>query len=250
MALILNRFVLIQLHHLGEDGIYYKDLYYLVKFLPGYALPAGIPSDADLVNQDPYKNVWSPMSLPQDTTTALPTSDAQRIFFNGNSLLYNRTPGASMSAPHLPLPATTSTPGKMSIPEPPSSPGFSLSIFGEKGKRILPKSDEKFLLPPRMPPKYHIFDLFPFSLLVKMLTKKGKEVKGRKAARMRAKMRHSVVSHNLPLEISLYLASLPIYMISLDFADVFTTQSSYIAALQQRKSTDVPTISTSCHAIV
>jgi len=213
-------------HYLrGEDGIYYKDLYYLVKFLPGYALPAGIPSDADLVNQDPYKNVWSPMSLPQDTTTALPTSDAQRIFFNGNSLLYNRTPGASMSAPHLPLPATTSTPGKMSIPEPPSSPGFSLSIFGEKGKRILPKSDEKFLLPPRMPPKYHIFDLFPFSLLVKMLTKKGKEVKGRKAARMRAKMRHSIVSHNLPLEISLYL-------------------SSYIAALQQRKSTDVPTINT------
>ncbi|KAJ8689649.1 hypothetical protein PTI98_012530 [Pleurotus ostreatus] len=36
-------------HYLrNEDGIYYRDLYYLVKFLPEYALPAGRPSETDL----------------------------------------------------------------------------------------------------------------------------------------------------------------------------------------------------------
>lgn len=36
-------------HYLrGEEGIYYEDLYHLVKFLPGYALPAGLPSAVDV----------------------------------------------------------------------------------------------------------------------------------------------------------------------------------------------------------
>ena len=36
-------------HYLrGEEGIDYADLYHLVKYLPSYPLPAGMPSQADL----------------------------------------------------------------------------------------------------------------------------------------------------------------------------------------------------------
>jgi len=67
-----------------------------------------------------------------------------------------------------------------------------------------------------MPPSYSLFDVFPFSLLVRVLTKRGKEVSGKKAARYRAKRGEGNVEGNVPLEITLYL-------------------SSYIAALQNRK---------------
>ena len=66
---------------------------------------------------------------------------------------------------------------------------------------------ENFLLPAVNPPKYSLFDLFPFSLLIRMLTKRGVDVKGKRAARMRARMGEcrDGGSHNIPLEISLYL---------------------------------------------
>ncbi|KAJ7910493.1 Bestrophin, RFP-TM, chloride channel-domain-containing protein [Mycena leptocephala] len=167
-------------HYLrGEDGIYYQDLYYLVKFLPAYALPAGIPSNADLTNGADAEGGRSPLGRLSDASTQFRPSLGQP-----GSFLYQR-----------------------------QASGNSV---------ILARADEAFLLPGSLPPKYHLFDLFPFSLLVKCLTKRGAELKGKKAARLRAKMASSVGSHNLPLEISLYL-------------------SSYIASLQQRKQTDVPT---------
>ncbi|CAE6527825.1 unnamed protein product [Rhizoctonia solani] len=79
------------------------------------------------------------------------------------------------------------------------------------------------LAPASNPPKWGAFDVWPLSLLVKVLTQKGKSVSGKKAAKERAKQH--VISHNVPLEITLYL-------------------SSYISALQQRKVVDVPTINT------
>jgi hypothetical protein len=66
-------------------------------------------------------------------------------------------------------------------------------------------AEQDDLFPARMPPQYSYFDIFPFSLLVKFLTRRGKNVKGKKGARLRAKLLREVVSHNLPLEISLYL---------------------------------------------
>ena len=74
---------------------------------------------------------------------------------------------------------------------------------------VLHRHDELYLMPAHMPPKYSVFDLFPFSLLVKFLTDQGREVKGKKGARMRAKLRNQAISHNLPLELSLYLVNLP-----------------------------------------
>ena len=79
------------------------------------------------------------------------------------------------------------------------------------------------LLPARNPPRTSIFDIWPFSTLVKVLTKVGHAISGKKAARERAKQRRGkegdIVSHNIPLEITHYLFS-------------------YIAALQKRKVID------------
>ncbi|KAJ7143744.1 Bestrophin, RFP-TM, chloride channel-domain-containing protein [Mycena epipterygia] len=269
---LLEAFGVAVKHYLrGEDGIYYQDLYYLVKFLPAYALPPGIPSNsnADLNNNG---EALSPGSRLSDASATRPSLG------NPGSFLYQRAPPStgtmSMSEPHLPLPATAPGPTTrdrrpsivkiQGIPERPSPPPLMISpptrmnsfAENEKGgnrgepnlrgsrslrsirspgpgepqKIILARADEAFLLPGSMPPKYHLFDLFPFSLLVRCLTKRGREVKGKKAARLRAKMLmekngQGSGSHNLPLEISLYL-------------------SSWIAAMQHRKQPDVPTTNT------
>ena len=87
-------------------------------------------------------------------------------------------------------------------------------------------SSDPPLLPARNPPRTSIFDIWPFSSLVKTLTKRGHAVSGKRAAKERAKQRRGkegdIVSHNIPLEITLYI-------------------SSYIAALQKRKVIDVAT---------
>ncbi|KAJ6480126.1 Bestrophin, RFP-TM, chloride channel-domain-containing protein [Mycena sanguinolenta] len=260
-------------HYLrGEDGIYYQDLYYLVKFLPAYALPTGIPSNADLTNLEADATGRSPISPRFSDASANRPSLASNGAGPG-SFLYQRQASStekSMSAPHLPLPATSpggrhpSFASKVEgIPERTTPPPLALHIQpptrlnspvnspvdglrspksidirstksgadgrslrsalpGDNTKTILARADEGYLLPASLPPKYHLFDLFPFSLLVRSLTKRGAELKGKKAARMRARMASKGSSHNLPLEISLYL-------------------SSYIAGLQFKKQTDVPT---------
>ncbi|OAX33196.1 hypothetical protein K503DRAFT_786669 [Rhizopogon vinicolor AM-OR11-026] len=78
-----------------------------------------------------------------------------------------------------------------------------------------------FLLPAMIPPKHSFFHLFPFS--VRMPT--GVDVRKETEARQRAMIPYhrGGSSYNIPLEISLYL-------------------SSYISALQLRKTVDVPTI--------
>ncbi|KAK0476345.1 Bestrophin, RFP-TM, chloride channel-domain-containing protein [Armillaria novae-zelandiae] len=212
-------------HYLrGEDDIYYQDLYYLVKFLPAYALPPSIPSHQD------QKEMKQGHSLAPTDSPVRPTANGNRqsLHPSGGNILHHRTPTVSstLSTAGLPLPATSPIPRKPVFLE-----GLrNLEPKGHhadphKDKIILTKAEEAYLLPASMPPKYHLFDLFPFSLFIPLLTKRGKEIKGKKAARIRAKMRNRGVSHNLPLEISLYL-------------------SSYISALQTRKIMDAPTTNT------
>lgn len=113
----------------------------------------------------------------------------------------------------LPPPVSIGSPGPGN---PASAMGAPFSgrstVFGkkEKDRMILARQDENYLLPAKLPPKYSFFDIFPFSLLVHYMTEKGREVKGKKAARMRAKLRNEAVSHNLPLELSLYLVRYPL----------------------------------------
>ncbi|KAF9230804.1 Bestrophin, RFP-TM, chloride channel-domain-containing protein [Melanogaster broomeanus] len=170
---LLEAFGVAVKHYLrGEDGIYYTDLYPLVKFLPPYALPASIPSSADLpASFAVYRACTRSATLVEPIVHPNGRPQAGEKFSNG-------------------------------------------------------PQEDPFLLPASEPPKRSLFDLFPFSLLVKMLTHKGHIVKGKKAARLRARMgnQQGGISHNIPLEISLYL-------------------SSYISALQTRKAgVDAPTI--------
>jgi len=148
----------------------------------------------------------------------------------------------SGSAPHLPLPATT--PGEVGKPEKPENLGLpkpphtsksdAKSVHGYSSVTL----GETELLPERDPPQYSYFDLFPFSLMVKFLTKRGRKVKGKKAANLRAKLHHSG-TQNLPLEISLYIVRFPFGWSRIFFS--MTPQSSYIAALQTRKAIDAAT---------
>lgn len=116
----------------------------------------------------------------------------------------------SGSSANLPLPVTT--PGevgkKAEKPEllkvPAAASNNDTIVQGRGSKSSLAEADG-FLLPARNPPPYSFFDLFPFSLLVKFLTHRGKKVKGKKGALLRAKLQSQSVTHNLPLEISLYL---------------------------------------------
>jgi putative membrane protein len=149
---------------------------------------------------------------------------------------------ASESAPHLPLPATTpgevepktGKPEYLEIPKPSRT---SASIGGPNSVATLGEAD---LLPARDPPQYSYFDLFPFSLLVKFLTKRGRKLKGKKAALLRAKLHHQSATQNLPLEISLYIVRFPFrWGCVLVFS--MTPQSSYIAVLQSRKAIDAAT---------
>lgn len=92
-------------------------------------------------------------------------------------------------------PTHFSIPFEETLDQPPKS---------RKLKRNETRYKEEDLFPARMPPRYTIFDFFPFSLFVGGLTERGRG-EGRKAARLRAKM----MTHNFPLELSLYLVRLP-----------------------------------------
>jgi len=143
----------------------------------------------------------------------------------------------------LPLPATT--PGetgtnteKVEFIDTPKLPRQSHGNASHASRFSL--VDDNELLPARLPSRYSYLDLFPFSLMLKFLIRRGKPVKGKKATRLRAKLRHQAISHNLPLEISLYLVC---FHLGVDvYTSLMTPQSSYIAALQERKAIDAATI--------
>ncbi|KAK7062644.1 Glycine--tRNA ligase 1, mitochondrial [Paramarasmius palmivorus] len=228
---LLEAFSVSVKHYLrGEDGIYYDK---------GPLLPRQVPS---CICSSPRHTVHAELNQPTDPhgghghPEPSTSSTEPRVSEGGSSFVHRRVSEADEEKKalesrdpaehHLPLPATTpNTPRKTHFLRPPAA-----MTSAHDGALILTRDDEKYLLPPKNPPKYHFLDLFPFSLLVKVLTKRGKTVKGKKAARLRAQMRNKAVSHNLPLEISLYL-------------------SSYISALQNRKIMDVPTTNTLLFAL-
>ncbi|KAK0450293.1 Bestrophin, RFP-TM, chloride channel-domain-containing protein [Desarmillaria tabescens] len=198
-------------HYLrGEDGIYYN-FFPPMRFLQAYPLIR-------------TRSRWMKgHSLAPTDSPVQPTANGNRQSLDrpsGGNLLHHRTSVSSASAPAgLPLPATSPISKKPVFLEHWRSPEpKGRHADPHKDKMILNKADEAYLLPASMPPKYHLFDLFPFSLFIQLLTKRGKEIKGKKAARIRAKMRDRG-------QISLYL-------------------SSYISALQKRKTMDVPTTNT------
>ncbi|PCH37039.1 UPF0187-domain-containing protein [Wolfiporia cocos MD-104 SS10] len=206
---LVEAFAVAVKHYLrGEEGVYYVDLYHLVKFLPPYALPASIPSVIDVSDPD--------------------SPDANEQVSDMRSLRSVPSPHAASfaKAGQLPMPVTALR--RVQVVSP--------SIDREKVEKddrtsmVNGFEPDSFLLPARNPPKYHLLDLFPMSIFVRLLTKRGKDIKGKTAAKIRAKLRSKTVSHNLPLEISFYL-------------------SSYVAALQSHKIIDPPTTTALMNAL-
>ncbi len=173
-------------HYLrGEEGVYYVDLYHLVKFLPSYALPPGMPSLVD---------VSSTASDGASTRSPLRNRGDSSAHYPGDLELPSdlpMMPPSPRSATHqqhgsLPFPATS--PRKVTVqadlPMPRLSSNGRSRTFDEKqmdktsvysGKQGVDPGE--FLLPARNAPKYHLLDLFPLSLFVGFLTKRGKDVK-------------------------------------------------------------------------
>ena len=260
---LIEAFAVAVKHYLrGEEGVYYVDLYHLVKYLPAYALPAGLPSVVDLSSLD-GASTRSPLRARGDSTAPPPDPELTQ---NDEPKSPSLTSPGFPSSP-LPPPATATRGRKVSVQLPPGHrANFRARTFDKVEKSstfsgvIGVTTSEDFLLPARNPPKYHLLDLFPFSLLVGFLTKRGKEVKvcargrvqcfarssrlqGKKAARIRAKLRSRVVTHNLPLEISLYLVRIMRAACKLQTTVDSIAQSSYIAALQDRGVVPPPTAS-------
>ena len=188
-------------------GIYYEDLYHTTKYLPSYVLPAGFPSSDQLTNDLPSPTSISSRQQQIDRRQR-PNTRRPRYVSTGLDQPEPVERSASDSTHDLPLPATTpgevgTNPGKpeyIEIPKP--SRTSNASVRGLGSMVTLGEAD---LMPARDPPQYSFFDLFPFSLLVKYLTKRGRKLKGKKAALLRAKLHHRSVTQNLPLEISLYI---------------------------------------------
>ncbi|KZP32154.1 UPF0187-domain-containing protein [Athelia psychrophila] len=222
---LLEAFAVAVKHYLrGEDGIYYDDLYHLVKFLPTYALPNSIPSAEETSGDAPQRSDTANSNSSNDAYTSTPPSSPKLTrFASPIAGITKRTP-----TPLLPVTApqekTHFAPARRgTVPPSPRAAGMPRRAgTGTSNQTIGEDDDDDFLLPARMPPKYHLFDLFPFSLFIHCMSRKNLRVKGKKAARMRARIANS--SENVPLEISLYLGS-------------------YIGALQERKVLENPTSS-------
>ena len=157
-------------HYLrGEDGIFHEDLYHLVRFLPSY-----VPTISSADNLD------GPRKSSSDNVPASPPS--------GHSHRSSLTTKKVSAPGQLPLPTTAPTPtlGVATFP--------THNTLPDDGRPQRANDPEKISLAPAMnPPKYSLFDLFPFSLLGRT------RMKG-----LGARMRNHR-GENIPLEISLYL---------------------------------------------
>ena len=190
---LLEAFAVATKHYLrGEDGIYYTDLYHLVKFLPPYANPLtrNVPATVASPLPDLNYSQSGPSSLPAYA-----------------SHISKRPSAIASSITTVPAPETrTPTPKRKEFYLRSQSTLAELSFTADKSRYYSGVNEEGFLRPARIPPKFSFMDWFPFSLVSRFLKDEQKQVKGMRYAAMVAKKEDSG-SQNIPLEISLYLVS-------------------------------------------
>jgi len=159
--------------------------------------------------ESPASSHFSPMTSPGPNGITSPVSPGRQTTISiapAPASILNRRNMGPTSPDTLPPPVSVGSPGKRtSFMHTIMSPISNRNMAKDHDRMILQKTDEAYLMPASIPPKYSLFDLFPFSLLVAFLTKRGKDVKGKRGAKMRAKFKNEAISHNLPLELSLYL---------------------------------------------
>lgn len=211
----------------------YSDLYYLVKFLPQYALPRAIGTEREFcaasqeTDMAEIENSCSPVAEEpllsdadrtvkyEDPTPVASVRSTKRMKSVDSGRTLNENTGSNPNPfrinaqdnkpPALPLPATARKPTKRSSLA--SVLSFKVPVLQKTKKwTVLRREDEHLLHPARNPPKYGLFDIFPFSMFVGLLVNRGKHVSGKKgAALLRDQLHSQTTSHNLPLELSLYL---------------------------------------------
>ena len=160
-------------HYLrGEEGVYYEDLYHLVKYLPAYALPAGLHIPADSTSLD---GEGPPSPPPRCEDGTIPPSDPESL-----RKREPQTPSVTSDSSRSTLHPPATSPRECSV-NPQIPPLHRKETFdkGEMGVASSSNASEDFLLPARNPPKYYLLDQFPFSPLVALLTKGRKEGKVR-----------------------------------------------------------------------
>lgn len=222
-------------HHLrGEDGIYYTDLYHLVKFLPPYTW-----SLARTPTFDPRATI-STLDSKHDSYTKATTSPPGSYI--SHRLGKSMRQSSSASSMTMVGARDTSSPIAASFHD--RKPSQTQSFTAENTQYAWRVNEERFLLPARLPPKYSFLHLFPFSLFLKFLAKERnrKQVRGMYYAGLRDK-KNTPGAQNIPLEISLYLVSVNLPLLRSATYWFYSAQSSYVAELQHRKVTTVPTAS-------
>ncbi|KAF8679517.1 Bestrophin, RFP-TM, chloride channel [Rhizoctonia solani] len=182
---LIEAFSIAVKHYLrGEDGIYYEDLYKLVKFLPAYALPNSTKMQDDCecsgggdgaVSESPVRGTrqqsWTSGStalpeLPDEVRITIP--DVQEKFVSprrGATLRNHTQPNAKQAD-------------------------------GQDKEPV-------YLYPSKNPPKWAIHDIWPLSLLIQAFPHRF--VSGKTAARLRRT--NCPITLNVPLEITFYLSS-------------------------------------------
>lgn len=173
-------------HYLrGEDGIYYADLYHLVKFLPAYALPPSIVSESDLNH--------SLMADDDDATLHGDDDDKDKA---------DQVVDEEMGYGTGHLETGVTPPGEQPPPPVPRHEEV------QESREQISQADEMYLLPAYKPKSHHrqIFDVFPFAQIIEAYKRyKGTEASEYKKKKLRTKMMNKATNKNLPLEITLYL---------------------------------------------
>ncbi|OJA09612.1 hypothetical protein AZE42_01405 [Rhizopogon vesiculosus] len=208
---LLEAYAVAVKHYLrGEDGINYEDLHPLVSFLPSYySLPASIPPAnlPELHHRPAHASTYSlPASISPANLPELHHGPAHASTYSRRShdVPALHASGTRAARAHIPLSA---------IPSRTANGSFATDST---------ICDEESILPSSMPPKHSWQAAFPFSFFFWIWTIIKKDA--RKAVGVDGAGRgFRSNENNVPLEISLFL-------------------SSYIAALQVRKTVDVPTI--------
>ncbi|KAH7104703.1 UPF0187-domain-containing protein [Auriculariales sp. MPI-PUGE-AT-0066] len=189
---LIEAFAVAVKHHLrGENGVYYVDLYHLVKMLPAYAMESGVLSP---VYAHGYASRRPFQAFPH------PSDDAS----DNHAQDFTRVGTAHTVRSELPLPATASPNSDLKHRK---RSNVSAASVG----KVLDYPEEggpDHLLPARNPPHSTIFDVWPLSMFVRLLQAGGRRIQGKKAHRVRAEtLRYGSKTENVPMEISLYLSA-------------------------------------------
>jgi ion channel-forming bestrophin family protein len=204
------------------DTVEYEDLYHLLNHLPAYERP--IHSCASERTGDGSESALVVTSAaPEVEAVSTGHRPVRRA-----SVTVIMTP---MSPSGLPLPATAGPSkvfsGSIEHSAGPRSPRgieiTALSMVPETAPNVVLSPGvlapttrvAPSLRPAWISPKWDISDYFPFSFLAKALNGQRKNVSGKKAVGLRTIRKSRTPSENIPMKISLYLASL-IYMSMLD----------------------------------